>query len=87
MSTAKLLLNGNDYELPLVVGTENETGVDVQKLRSESGAITLDPGYGNTGSCRAPSRSSMARRASSDTAAIRSSRSPRTPPSSRSATC
>jgi len=51
MSTAKLLLNGNDYELPLVVGTENETGVDVQKLRAESRAITLDPGYGNTGSC------------------------------------
>jgi len=51
MSTAKLLLNGNDHELPLVVGTENETGVDIQKLRSESHAITLDPGYGNTGSC------------------------------------
>ena len=51
MSTAKLLLHGNDYELPLVVGTEAEVGVDVQKLRGESRAITLDPGYGNTGSC------------------------------------
>ena len=51
MSTAKLLLNGHDHELPLVVGTENETGVDIQKLRSESHAITLDPGYVNTGSC------------------------------------
>jgi citrate synthase len=52
MSTAKLLLNGNDYELPLVEGTEKEVGVDVQKLRAASGAITLDPGYGNTGSCQ-----------------------------------
>ncbi len=52
MSTAKLLLNGNDYELPLVEGTEKEVGVDVQKLRATTGAITLDPGYGNTGSCQ-----------------------------------
>jgi len=52
MSTAKLLLNGKDYELPLLEGTEKEVGVDVQKLRAASGAITLDPGYGNTGSCQ-----------------------------------
>jgi len=51
MSTGKLHLDGKDYELPLVVGSENETGVDVGKLRAVSGAITYDPGYGNTGSC------------------------------------
>ena len=51
MSTAKLILNDQEYELPLVVGSENETGADVTKLRSRSGAITYDPGYGNTGSC------------------------------------
>jgi citrate synthase len=51
MSTAKLQMDGKEYGLPLVVGSENETGVDVGKLRGASGAITYDPGYGNTGSC------------------------------------
>jgi hypothetical protein len=51
MSTAKLEVNNQEYELPLVVGSENETGVNVRKLRAASGAITYDPGYGNTGSC------------------------------------
>ncbi|MFN2238373.1 MAG: citrate synthase [Thermoanaerobaculia bacterium] len=51
MSTAKLIVEGKEYELPVVVGTENETGVDITQLRAKSGAITLDPGYGNTGSC------------------------------------
>ena len=49
--TARLTLNGQDYELPVVVGNENEVGVDVTKLRASSKAITVDPGYGNTGSC------------------------------------
>ena len=52
MSTAKLNLNGKDYDLPVIVGTENETAVDATKLRAQSGAITYDPGYGNTGSCK-----------------------------------
>jgi citrate synthase len=51
MSNAKLTLNGQDYELPIVVGSEGEVAVDVTKFRSASKAITLDPGYGNTGSC------------------------------------
>jgi citrate synthase len=51
MSTAKLTVNDTDLELGLVVGSEDETGVDVRKLRANSGAITYDPGYGNTGSC------------------------------------
>ena len=36
----------------MVVGTENEKGIDISHLRSETGYITLDPGYGNTGSCK-----------------------------------
>ena len=51
MATAKLELNGETYEFPLVVGSENEVGIDFTKLRSTTGAITYDPGYGNTGSC------------------------------------
>ena len=50
--TAALVLNGKSHNLPVVVGTENERGVDVSKLRSETGFITLDDGYGTTGSCR-----------------------------------
>jgi citrate synthase len=49
--TARLTLDGKEYELPVVVGTEGEVGVDIQQLRAQSGAITLDPGYGNTGAC------------------------------------
>ncbi len=48
---AKLSLNGQEYSLPVVVGSENEVGVDISRLRGESGAITLDSGYANTGSC------------------------------------
>jgi len=51
MENAKLHLRGRDYELPVLVGSENEIGLDIAALRSASGAITLDPGYGNTGSC------------------------------------
>ncbi|MBA2665249.1 MAG: citrate synthase [Bradymonadaceae bacterium] len=51
MTTAKLNLNGNDYEFSVVTGSEGEVGIDIKSLRSASGAITLDPGYGNTGSC------------------------------------
>jgi citrate synthase len=49
---AILRVNGKDIELPVIVGTENEQGVDISKLRGKSGVITLDPGYANTGSCR-----------------------------------
>jgi citrate synthase len=51
MSHAKLILNGKEYELPVVIGSEGEVGIDVAKLRAQSAAITFDPGYGNTGSC------------------------------------
>ncbi len=51
--TARLELPGKDpVQLPVEVGTENEHAVDISKLRSQTGYITLDNGYGNTGSCR-----------------------------------
>lgn len=49
--TAKISLNGADYELPITKGSEGEIGIEVSSFRSKSGAITLDPGYGSTGSC------------------------------------
>jgi citrate synthase len=48
---AKLAHDGATIELPVVTGTEGESAVDIGRLRAESGLITLDPGYGNTGSC------------------------------------
>ena len=41
----------DDVELPLITGTEGEKAIDVSKLRAQTGYITLDPGYVNTGSC------------------------------------
>jgi citrate synthase len=50
--TAKLSFNGTSVALPIVRGTEQETAIDIEKLRSATGLITIDPGYGNTGSCK-----------------------------------
>jgi citrate synthase len=50
--TATLQVQGKTYNLPVVIGTENEVAVDISKLRAESGIITLDDGYSNTGSCQ-----------------------------------
>jgi citrate synthase len=50
--TATLSYEGKPLELPLVRGTEQEVGIDIQKLRSTTGLITLDPGFGNSGACR-----------------------------------
>ena len=41
----KFLYSGNEYEFPLVQGSENELAIDIQKLRQNTGLITLDPGY------------------------------------------
>ena len=49
---AVLELEGKKYEFPVIVGSENEVAVDINKLRDLSGAITLDPGYKNSGSCQ-----------------------------------
>jgi citrate synthase len=48
--SAKLSYKGQDFEFPIVTGTENESAVDIAKLRSATGLITIDPGYKNTGS-------------------------------------
>jgi citrate synthase len=46
---AKLIVDGNEYSLPIVVGSEGERAIDISKLRSATGYVTLDPGYKNTG--------------------------------------
>ncbi len=52
MKKAKLILDNNQtIELPIIEGTENEKAIDISTLRNETGYITLDPGYGNTGAC------------------------------------
>jgi len=51
MSRATLRVDGHELEMPVVEGSEGERGIDVGELRSSTGLITLDPGYGNTGSC------------------------------------
>ncbi|MFM2286744.1 MAG: hypothetical protein RLZZ543_2241, partial [Bacteroidota bacterium] len=47
--TASIILDGKTYELPVITGAEDEKAIDVQNLRSDSGYITLDSGYKNTG--------------------------------------
>jgi len=50
--TAKIILDGKELECPVIVSTEGEKAIDISKLRSSTGYITLDPGFGNTGSCK-----------------------------------
>src|SRR5260370_41524224 len=50
--TAELRLDGKTFRLPIIEGTENEPAVDISALRNETGFITLDDGYANTGSCQ-----------------------------------
>jgi len=52
MTTARLILEGQEYELPIVIGSEGECGIDITSLRAQSNAVTLDSGYGNTGACQ-----------------------------------
>ncbi len=47
---ARLILPDREIELPIIVGTEQEHAVDIRKLRADTGYITLDDGYRNTGS-------------------------------------
>ncbi len=49
---ATLKIDGQEFEFPLITGTENETAIDIKALRAATGGvITIDPGYKNTGSC------------------------------------
>ena len=52
MGIAKLILDGKEIELSTIEGTEKEKGIDITSLRAKTGYITLDPGYGNTSSCK-----------------------------------
>ena len=49
--TVKVIYGNKTYELPLVIGTEGEKAIDISRMRKETGLITLDYGYANTGSC------------------------------------
>ncbi len=49
--TAELHIDDQIITLPIVEGSEGERAIDISKLRSSTGLITLDPGYANTGSC------------------------------------
>ncbi len=47
-----LLYDDKKIELPLVVGTQGELGIDITQLRAKTGMITYDPGFANTGACQ-----------------------------------
>jgi len=49
---AELRYGDKTIQLPVVRGSEGETAIHIGKLRSETGLITLDPGYANTGACQ-----------------------------------
>ena len=51
MSSAKLVIDKKEIDLPIIGGSENEKAIDVRSLRSSTGHITFDPGFANTGSC------------------------------------
>lgn len=49
---AELKIHGKSYQLPLLQGSMGDLGLDIRKLRSESGFVTFDSGFGNTGACQ-----------------------------------
>src|SRR6187401_2276377 len=49
---AKIILDGKEYEFPIVTGSEGEKAIDIGKLRDVTGYITLDFGYKNTGATK-----------------------------------
>ncbi len=51
-ASATVTYDGGSVTLPVVEGSEGETAIVIETLRAKTGLITLDPGYGNTGSCR-----------------------------------
>ena len=50
-NNARLVLDGKETDLPVGVGSEGEVGIDISRLRAQTGAITLDPSFANTGAC------------------------------------
>src|SRR3978361_271922 len=51
-ATAQLIIGDKTYELPVIEGTEGEKAIDISKLRDQSGYVTLDIGYKNTGATK-----------------------------------
>ena len=51
-NTAKLLVDGKEFEFPILVGSEGEKAIDINSLRAQTSYITLDSGYKNTGACQ-----------------------------------
>ena len=49
---ATLTIDGKVLELPVIEGTEGELAIDITQLRAQTGYISYDPGFGNTGSCQ-----------------------------------
>lgn len=49
--TGTIRIGNENYEFPLIKGSEGEVAIDTRTLRSQTGCITFDEGYGNTGSC------------------------------------
>lgn len=49
-SKARLIVGDKELEMPVLVGTENDRAIDISKLLKETGHITIDEGYANTGS-------------------------------------
>ena len=52
IDTAELRIGDKTISLPILIGSEGERAIDVRKLRDQTGYITFDPGYANTGACR-----------------------------------
>jgi citrate synthase len=50
--TAKIILDGKEYEVPVFTGSANEKAIDITKLRDLTGYVTLDSGYKNTGATK-----------------------------------
>lgn len=50
--TAEIILDGKTYQYPTIEGTEGEKAIDIAKLRDETGYITIDSGYKNTGATK-----------------------------------
>ncbi|MBR7155273.1 MAG: citrate (Si)-synthase, partial [Lentisphaeria bacterium] len=51
IDSAVLKFQGREIPLPVIVGTEGDKGLDISRLRSETGLVALDPGFMNTASC------------------------------------
>jgi citrate synthase len=49
---ATIIIDGKELKLPVIEGTEGDTAIDIRSLRQETGCITYDPGFANTGCCK-----------------------------------